>query len=290
MTGVSAGDARRRVAPALVLVLLVTGAGLTAVIATSLGLIPLFGASRLSVDAYTSAGPELPLAIRETLVIALVSTLLAAGLGLVIGTVVLLVPRHGWWIGGLAVGVVTVPHLVGAASVELLIGDSGVLPRLLGIGPDTWPNLVGGRWPVATVTEFAWKETAFVALVIAATIGPRLHDLLDTARVLGAGPWKRWTRVLVPSALPALLGSSLIVFVYTVGSYDVPWLLGSAYPEPLPVMAYRLFGSIDLAARPQAAATAVVGVAVAIGASLLAALVARVLHRLREPGGGVPSE
>jgi putative spermidine/putrescine transport system permease protein len=274
------------VAPALALVVLVTGAGLTSVVAASLGLIPLFGTARLSLDGYTSAGPDLTVAVRETVVIAVASTLLATALGLLIGTVVLLVPRHRWLLGGLAAGVVTVPHLVGAASVALLIGDTGLLPRVLGIDSATWPHLVGGRWPVATVTEFAWKESAFVALVVVATVGPRLGDLLDVARVLGAGPWQRWWRVLVPSALPALLGAALIVFVYTVGSYDVAWLLGRAYPEPLPVMSYRLFGSIDLAARPQAAASAVVGAVVAIAAVVLSALVVPRRRRARDSQAG----
>ena len=51
-------------------------------------------------------------------------------------------------------------------------------------------------------------------------------------------------------------------------------LLGRAYPEPLPVMAIRLFNSIDLATRPQAAAAAVVtaGLALLAVAGALAVL------------------
>ncbi len=273
-----------RAAPAVALVVLVTGAALGTVAATSLGLLPLFGPAGVSTEGYTSAGGDLALAVRETLVIATAATALAAGLGLLVGTVVLLVPRHRWLVAGLAAVVVTVPHLVGAASVDLLLGDSGVLPRLLGVGPGSWPDLVGGAWPVATVLEFAWKESAFVALVLVATVGPRLRDLLEVAAVLGAGPWQRWTRVLVPASLPALSGASVIVFVYTVGSYEVPWLLGRAFPEPLPVMAFRLFGSIDLAARPQAAATALVGVGVAVAAVAAAAAVLPASRRVRAMG------
>ncbi len=273
-----------RAGPAVALVAVVTGAALATVAATSLGLLPLFGPASLSLEGYTSASGDLALAARETLVIATASTALAAVIGLLVATVALLVPHSRWLVAGLAAVVVTVPHLVGAASVDLLVGDTGVLPRVLGIGPGQWPDLVGGAWPVATVLEFTWKESAFVALVVLATVGPRLRELLEVAAVLGAGPWHRWARVLVPASLPALSGASVIVFVYTVGSYEVPWLLGRAFPEPLPVMAYRLFGSIDLAARPQAAATALVGVTVAVAAVALAGALRPAARRLRVSG------
>ena len=278
------GLGRHRAAPALVLVVLVTGAGLASVLATSLGLFPLFGPAGLSGQGYAAAGPDLGPAVRETLVIAGSATGLAAGLGLLLGSVVLLVPGSRWLVGGVAAGVVAVPHLVGAASLNLLIGDTGLLPRLLGVGPLAWPDLVAGAWPVATVLELAWKESAFVGVVVVATVGPRLGDLLEVAAVLGAGPWQRWSRVLVPAALPAVAGSSVIAFVYAAGSYEVPWLLGRSYPEPLPVMSYRLFGSIDLASRPQAAATAVVGSGLVVAALLVMGLVARWGRSVPAPG------
>ncbi|MCY7289151.1 MAG: ABC transporter permease subunit, partial [Cryobacterium sp.] len=74
---------------------------------------------------------------------------------------------------------------------------------------------------------------------------------------LGAGRWRRFRFVMLPLALPALTISSTIAFVYTLGSYEVAWLLGRTYPEPLAVMALRLFNSVTLTARPEAAAAAV---------------------------------
>lgn len=83
----------------------------------------------------------------------------------------------------------------------------------------------------------------------------------------------RWAALTLSA--PALASSSLIVFVYSLGTYEVARLLGRAYPEPLPVMAYRLFTDIDVAARPQAAATAVV----ATGLALLTAVITLPLLR-----------
>lgn len=78
--------------------------------------------------------------------------------------------------------------------------------------------------------------------------------------------------------LPALAVSGLIVLVYTLGSYEVPWLLGRISPEALPVRAVRLFGSIDLDSRPQAMATALVSV-IAGAVAIISGLI--LLRRMR---------
>lgn len=281
----SAVSGRRQAAPAVLLVSAVTGAGLAAVVATSLGLMPLFGQAELGTAGYRTASGDLGLAVRESLVIASASTVLAAALGLLVATVLLSPCRGRAAMRALAVVVVAVPHIVGAASVGLLLSGAGLAPRVLGVPDSAWPELVAGAWPVATVLELAWKESAFVALVVVAATSRRHRELDETAAVLGAGPWARWTRVFVPTAAPGLAASSLIVFVYSVGSYEVPWLLGRSFPEPLPVMAYRLFGSIDLAARPEAAAAATVGAGVAVAAAMLALVAVPAVHRRSLPGG-----
>ena len=261
-------DGARLVAPAVLLVVVVTGAALVAVLATSLGLLPLVGQPRLSTDGFTTLASDLRAATYESLLTSATATLLAAAIGLTLATVVVRTGRGVRLLIGLAVAVLTVPHLVGAASIGLLLSDVGLAQRWSGLPAASWPELVGGRWPWATVLELAWKESAFVALVVVASIGRPYADLREVAAVLGAAPRAQWRRVLLPLAAPALASASLIVFVYSLGTYEVARLLGRAYPEPLPVMAYRLFTDIDIAARPQAAATAVV----ATGLALLAAV------------------
>jgi len=265
----------RLVAPAVLLIVAVTGTALVAVVATSLGLLPLVGQPRLSTDGYTTLAGDLRAATQESLITAATATLLAAAIGLTIATVVVRAGRGVRLVIGLAVAVMTVPHLVGAAATGLLLSDVGLAQRWSGISATSWPELVGGRWPWATVLELAWKESAFVALVVISSIGRHYADLREVSAVLGAAPRAQWRRVLLPLSAPALASASLIVFVYSLGTYEVARLLGRAYPEPLPVMAYRLFTDIDVAARPQAAATAVV----ATGLALLAAVMTLPLVR-----------
>jgi len=265
----------RLVAPAVLLIVAVIGTAIGAVVATSLGLLPLVGQPRLSTDGFTTLAGDLQAATHESLLTAATATLLAAAIGLTIATSVVRAGRGVRFVVGLSAAVLTVPHLVGAAATGLLLSDVGLVQRWSGISAASWPELVGGRWPWATVLELAWKESAFVALVVTASVGRQYADLREVAAVLGARPRAQWRRVLLPLAAPALASSSLIVFVYSLGTYEVARLLGRAYPEPLPVMAYRLFTDIDVAARPQAAATAVV----ATGLALLVAVIGLPLVR-----------
>ena len=265
----------RLVAPAVLLILVVTGTALGAVVATSLGLLPLVGQPRLSTDGFTTLAGDLRAGTQESLLTAAAATVLAAAMGLTIATVVVRAGGGVRLVIGLAVAVLTVPQLVGAAATGLLLSDVGLAQRWSGIPAASWPELVGGRWPWATVLELAWKESAFVALVVIASVGRQYAALREVAAVLGAPPRAQWRRVLLPLSAPALASSALIVFVYSLGTYEVARLLGRAYPEPLPVMAYRLFTDIDVAGRPQAAATAVV----ATGLALIVAVIALPLVR-----------
>ncbi len=271
------GRALLLVLPALVPVVAVVGAALVSAVLLSLGLAPLVGEPALSADAYRATATDLRTGIGISLGIAAASTALAAVLGLCLALAATAAVRRSRVLGTLAALTIPIPHLVGAAAIGLLLADAGFLSRLLGVDPGSWPPLVGGRLWIAVVAEYAWKESAFVALVVAGVLSSRAASYGETAALLGAGRRARLRHVTLPLAAPALLSTAAVSFVYTLGSYEVAALLGRSYPEPLPVLAYRLFTSIDLAARPQAAAVALT----TTGLALVVVLVSmRALRRL----------
>jgi putative spermidine/putrescine transport system permease protein len=243
---------RRRAAllvlPALVPVVAVVGAALTSTALLSLGLTPLVGEPRLSLDAYRATADDLGSSIVVSLGIATAATAVAAVVGLCVALAATAALRRSRLLGGLAALTIPIPHVVGAAAIGLLLADAGLLSRVLGIDPASWPPLVGGRLWIAVVAEYAWKESAFIALVVAGVLASRAASYGETAALLGADRWARLRHVTLPLAAPALASTAAISFVYTVGSYEVAALLGRAHPEPLPVLSYRLFTSIDLAA------------------------------------------
>lgn len=261
-------------------VVLVLGASLTAAALQSLGLMPFAGRPELTADAWTRDANELLRATAISFYIAAAATLLSALVGFMIAAYVLTMPRAGRLLGVLSAATIPIPHLIGAGAVGLLLSDSGFLARLLGM-PEAFPPFVGGPWWLAAIFEYAWKESAFVALVVAGSMAPTVGGLCDAAATLGATARQRILSVVLPLSGPSLAISALIIFVYTLGSYEAVWLLGPTAPEPLPVRAVRLFGSIDLAARPQAMVTALVSVAVGTAVILAGVLGLRRLRSLR---------
>lgn len=280
MTPVDRDRVRRRwlsaalVTPALLVAGFVVIGGIVMSVVQSLGLVPLVGDPRLSLDAYRATAGELVTGIGLSLSIATASTALSCVIGLTAAVIITQGRVTGRIVAGLSAITIPIPHLVGAASVGLLLSDAGILPRMLGIPSGDWPDIVGGAWWVAVVFEYTWKESAFVALVVAGVLASRVAQYDETAALLGASRARRLRHVVIPLARPAVIICAMIIFVYTLGSYEVAALLGRPYPEPLPVLAFRLFDSITLTSRPEAAAVAVVTtlislVAVGAGMALL---------------------
>ena len=256
--------------PAAIVVGFVVVGSLGMLVAQSAGLLPFVGEPRLAADAYFANTVELPSAIGISLAVSAAATLLAVGVGFVAAVVILRGRRSGRLVEWVSALTIPVPHLVGAATMGLLLSDGGVLARLFHVPGTQWPAFVGGSWWSATILEYGWKESAFVALVVVGALAGTVTRYDETAALLGAGRGSRLRHVFLPLAAPALTVSAVIVFVYTLGSYEVAWLLGRADPEPLPVMAVRLYNSVTLTSRPEAAAIAVITVTLSAMAVLVA--------------------
>ena len=64
--------------------------------------------------------------------------------------------------------------------------------------------------------------------------------------------------MIVPLVMPGLLRASILVFAFTFGAFEIPFLLGQRYPSALPVLAYRSYHDVDLNARPEAMAMSMI--------------------------------
>ncbi|MGA9714788.1 MAG: ABC transporter permease subunit, partial [Aeromicrobium sp.] len=81
--------------------------------------------------------------------------------------------------------------------------------------------------------------------------------LEDVSRTLGARGWQRLRHVTVPVIAAPVGAAAVLVLAFTMGSYEVPILLGRPFPAPLSVVTFQSFSDTDLTARPQAMAVAV---------------------------------
>jgi putative spermidine/putrescine transport system permease protein len=143
-----------------------------------------------------------------------------------------------------------------------VLSQSGLLARvaaLLGLIEDTsaFPVLVFDTWGVGIIAEYVWKETPFIGVILLSMLQSIGGEYEQLAQSLGAGRWQRFRYVLLPLLLPGILSSSVLVFAFVFGTFEIPFFLGVAFPQALPVLAYRSYADVDLNARPQAMAMAV---------------------------------
>ena len=178
----------------------------------------------------------------------------------------------------------TVPHLVIAVAVVFMLAPAGLFSRAaVALGwiqtSADFPLLINDTWGVGIILTYVWKEVPFITLMILAVLRQSGNALLDVGRTLKASPWQRFRYITLPTIFPAVGAASLIVFAYTFGAFEVPFLLGRTYPMTLPVWAYKNYSDIDLLARPEGIATGIVIAMVVMLAVVLAQMLTKAARK-----------
>lgn len=160
-----------------------------------------------------------------------------------------------------------VPHLVAAATALFVLGQSGLLARLLfffGVisEPGAMPAMVYDRAGVALILALAWKELPFLAVVGLAMRTGVSHELEDAARTLGATPASVARRVVWPLLWRGLLPAVIATFIFAFGSFESAVLLAPVDPSPLPVLTMERFADPSLARRGEAYGLALIALVV----------------------------
>lgn len=269
-------------APALAVIGVLFAGGLAVAFVQSLGYMPAIGLTEPNLDAYRQVLGD------EDFVDALSLTLYVSGVSTGVSTVLavlaaLALRRSGGRISSVVFQLpITIPHLVAAVGIALVVSQTGLGARLAaGLGligePEDFPALLYDEYSVGIILTYVWKEVPFIALVVLAALRGVASELEEVARTLGAGSWQRFWYVVFPVISPSVVAASLLVFAFTFGAFEVPYLLGKSYPTTLPVMAYDEYREIDLSARPAAMA---INVLIAVITGAIAALYLRLARDL----------
>jgi putative spermidine/putrescine transport system permease protein len=214
------------------------------------------------------ADPALADALRFTLRVTVVATLVSAALALPLGRLV----RDLLWTRLATTVPVLVPHLVVGVLAVAWIGPGGLADRLLGGLPI---DLIRDPAGIGIVAVYVYKETPFLALLVAAAWDPATRAREEAAAVLGAGRWARWRTVVWPSVRPALIAGSLVVAAFVLGAFEVPLMVGPSYPKTLATLALDHTRSASLAGDARASAVLLLAAALALLLALPAARLAR---------------
>lgn len=252
-------------APALAVIGGLFIGGLVLALVQSFGYLPLIGRNEPSLAAYHHIfGQEaFYRSLWLTGWIALTSTVLSTILAILCALMLRRIARGQRWLSFLFQLNIPIPHLVGAIGVLFLFSQSGWLARLAYLAqlinePADFPALVFDPYAFGIILEYVWKETCFIGVILLAVLQSLGEDYEDVARTLGANRWQRFRYVLLPLLRRGILSTSVLVFAFSFGAFEVPLLLGQRYPSALPVLAYRYYTDADLNARAEAMALNVI--------------------------------
>jgi multiple sugar transport system permease protein len=141
-----------------------------------------------------------------------------------------------------------VPTVVVVMIWRWLFSTSGgvVNPALMGLGLTERPvGFFATPWTAFATLVFinSWRWFPFIALMILAGLTRIPSDLHEAARVDGAGPWKRFTRITWPLLAPTLTVLLVIGTLLSFNVFDVIWLMTAGGPaggtRTLPVLIYE---------------------------------------------------
>jgi spermidine/putrescine transport system permease protein len=117
-------------------------------------------------------------------------------------------------------------YLVRIFSWLLILMDNGVINSVL-----TSVNLVSSPLELlftrlGVVIGIVYSALPFAILPVYAVVSGIDQDLVDAAKVLGADDGAAFREVIFPMSLPGLAAAAILTFIYAVGSFLAPAILG----------------------------------------------------------------
>ena len=220
---------------------------------------------RISFDAYLAAfqNETVRSGIILTFRVAILSTVLSTVIALAISLMISRTKRFQSVLISITQFNIPIPHVVAATGILLTFSQSGIVSRLtnhFGItdGSSDFPIITNDPFGYGIIMSYLWKEVPFLCVLILSALRGPVTNLDETAKTLGASYGFRLRKVILPYIFPSILSGTIIVFAFSFGSYEVPYLLGEPYPSTVSVVAYQLYTNRDLANRPTAMALATI--------------------------------
>ena len=161
-----------------------------------------------------------------------------------------------------------IPFIVAAQCMRTFLAKNGLLNNTfvsLGlIEPLQAVSYLDWRGIIIT---FVWKQTPFVALLLAGALASLDRATLEAGRNLGASRLRVLIELALPQAMPTLLVALVLTFVTMLSVLSVPMMVAGSQPTMLTVdMAFRINAYGDYAT---ANALGVITYLISAGAAVL---------------------
>lgn len=274
------------------------GGGFLKVLIESTGYIPLLGMTHISMAAYKAV--LISDGFLRDLLYSLLLSSIATGISLILGTGLaykLTKTRHGFikkmLSGVIRLGMV-LPYLYMIFITIILFGQTGIYSRIfyhLGLIDElsSFPIFLYDRYGIGILLTYMLKGVPFVCLFVLNLMEQISEDYDQVAQSLGASDLVILFKVTLPQCANMLVWSSMILFAFDFGSFEVPYILGTNQPRMLAVRLYTLYIAPGIDQIPQAMALAIILLIIAsISVLFYAFIVRRTIHWLASVASYIP--
>jgi multiple sugar transport system permease protein len=211
-----------------------------------------------------------------TVIFVLGSALGSVVVGLVLALLLRQVPGS---LAGVVSGVVIVAWMLPAVTAAMIwyafSAQGGTLDALTRTSSF---DLLTSQPLLTVVVAMVWATAGFAMLVVSAGLRNVPEDVLDSARVDGAGTWARFRSVTFPLLRPTLVTATLTSAILSISNFTLVYVMTSGGPgtatDILPIYSYQqAFNYYNLGYG------ALIGVVIVVAATALAAASSRTCHR-----------
>ena len=211
---------------------------LTTGITQSLGVIPAFGLREPTLKYYREvlARPEMLKSVLYSLKVAFLSAGVATAAGVGLSAVCVMHKKTKGPMMRVIQLPIIVPHVVVAIFMVNIFSQNGLLARMgyaLGLLQEQqqFPMLIYDTKGVGVILAYLWKEIPFIIYFVIALMANINEKLGEAAINLGAGRWTAFCKITLPLCKDAVISGFLIIFVFALGAYELPFLLGATSPK-----------------------------------------------------------
>ena len=242
--------------PASVVLISIMGIGIINCIFQSLGYFPQIGLNNFTLDYYMEVLRDRN--FLKSLIFSLKTSFISSSICVVVGVLLAYVLSKDKY-SKLRINLINlpiiIPHIIVVIIIFMIFSQTGILSRVLynlGIinNSSDFRQLVSDKNGIGIILVYLWKGIPFVAMTTYNILKNISNSLENVAINLGANKFQVFRYIILPLAMPSIISSFLILFAFSFGSYEVPFLIGPSTPKALSVQAYITYSSSDLMQRP----------------------------------------
>jgi len=192
-------------------------------------LVPEYGISNF-IDGLTK--PQNVGAFRTTTIVATLSTI---STGIIAFPIAYFIAKRGGKYKNQLAAIVIVPfwtnYVVRIFGWRIILSESGILNSILvrvGVISEPLAWILNSRFAIWLGLVYLWLP--FMILPLYSSLENIDDVLLEAARDLGASRRAMFTRIILPLSIPGLLAGTIFVFIFSMGAFIVPSLLGGGIP------------------------------------------------------------